>query len=228
VIELAVADLNGTMVRDDGVVERALVDALTVAGLAPDGDEMPARVAFVREAIGRPSIEVFRTLFLDDEERARDAARCFEDAFDAAVASGAVEALPGAETAMTALRATGVRVCLVSELAPRNRDHLLDVLGWRALVDLALGPGDGLRGPPAPDLVLSAVVRLGIGSVRAVAVAGDTASDLEAGSRAGASIVAGVLTGAHGRERLEAAPHTHVLEGVHELPAVIAGAQVAV
>ena len=226
-IELAVVDLNGTTVCDNGAVERALLEALAGAGLEAHGPDVPARLAFLRETMGMPRIDVLRALFLDDEERAWDAARRFEDAFDAAVARGEVEALPGAETALTALGAAGMRVCLVTELSHRNRDHLLDVLGWRDLVDLAVGPDDGLRGAPAPDLVLSAVMRLGAGAVHSVAVAGDTASDLEAGTRAGASIVAGVLTGAHGRDELADAPHTHLLDGVHQLPEVIAAAPVA-
>jgi phosphoglycolate phosphatase-like HAD superfamily hydrolase len=63
-------------------------------------------------------------------------------------------------------------------------------------------------------------MRLEIDAVQEVAVAGDTASDLEAGTRAGAAIVAGVLTGAHSREQLLAAPHTHLLTSVTELPLV--------
>jgi phosphoglycolate phosphatase-like HAD superfamily hydrolase len=94
---------------------------------------------------------------------------------------------------------------------------LLERLGWDDLVDLALSPGAGIRGRPFPDLVLTAAMRLGAEDVRDVAVAGDTASDLLAGTRAGASIVAGVLTGAHDRAALEAAPHTHILGSVVEL-----------
>ncbi|HEX6311475.1 MAG TPA: HAD family hydrolase [Acidimicrobiia bacterium] len=221
-IELAVVDLTGTTVRDEGVVERALLDALADTGLALDGAELHPQRAFVRETMGQPRLDVLRGLFLGDEARAREAAHRFEDAFDAAVARGEVEALPGAEAALTALGAAGMRVCLATELSPRNRDHLLDVLGWRDLVDLALAPEDGVRGAPAPDLVLTAIMRLAVDDVRAVAVAGDTVNDLVAGSRAGASIVAGVLTGAHDRSRLENAPHTHLLAGVHELPEAIA------
>ena len=229
VIELAVVDLAGTTVRDDGVVERAVVEALAATGLdATGGPDGQGRLAFVRETMGQPRIDVLRALFLGDEERAWAAAHRFDDAFDAAVARGEVEPLPGAEAALTALRATGMQVCVVTELSPRNRDHLLDVLGWRDLVDLALAPEDGVRGAPAPDLVLSAIVRLRIDSVRAVAVVGDTVSDLEAGTRAGASIVAGVLTGAHTRRQLADAPHTHLLDGIHELPEAIAAAQVSV
>jgi len=78
----------------------------------------------------------------------------------------------------------------------------------------------GIRGRPHPDLVLAAVLALEVDDVGAVAVVGDTASDLLAGTRAGASVVAGVLTGAHGRAELEAAPHTHLVDSVAEFPAL--------
>jgi phosphonatase-like hydrolase len=138
------------------------------------------------------------------------------------VARGEIEALPGAEAALTALRAEGLRVCLTTGFSASTRQQVLDVLGWHDLVDLALSPEDGIRGRPFPDLVLWAVMRLGIDSVQQVAVAGDTISDLEAGTRAGASVVAGVLSGSHTKEELESAPHTHLLHGVDELPGVIA------
>ena len=75
----------------------------------------------------------------------------------------------------------------------------------------------GGRGRPYPDMILTCVLRLGIDDVRAVAVAGDTESDIRSGLAAGASIVAGVLTGAHDRDRLLAAGATHVLDSVAEL-----------
>ena len=52
---------------------------------------------------------------------------------------------------------------------------------------------------------------------------GDTTSDLIAGSRSGASIVAGVLTGAHSADELAEAPHTHLLGSIIELPGLILG-----
>jgi len=70
-------------------------------------------------------------------------------------------------------------------------------------------------------MILTAVLRLRIDDVAEVAVVGDTSSDLVAGSRSGASIVAGVLTGAHSRKELAAAPHTHLLDSVADLPALL-------
>jgi len=113
-----------------------------------------------------------------------------------------------------------VRGCLTTGFSPATLAALLEALGWHDRAGLALAPGPGVRGRPHPDLILSAVLRLGVDDVRRVAVAGDTASDLLAGTRAGASVVAGVLTGAHDRAALEAAPHTHVLASIVDFPAL--------
>jgi phosphoglycolate phosphatase-like HAD superfamily hydrolase len=69
--------------------------------------------------------------------------------------------------------------------------------------------------------VLAALLELQVGDVRNVAVAGDTTNDLVSGYRAGARILAGVLTAAHDRGALESAPHTHILYSIGELPALV-------
>ena len=71
-------------------------------------------------------------------------------------------------------------------------------------------------------MVLKALLELKADAVAAVAVAGDTAYDMTTGVRAGAGIVAGVLTGAHGNDQLVAAGATHVLESVRDLPGLLA------
>jgi phosphoglycolate phosphatase len=221
VIRLAVLDMAGTTVRDGGVVERSFVEALGEMGFDPDGTELAAHLDYVRATMGQSKITVFRSVFDGDEERAHEANRRFETAFDRAVSRGEIEPLPGSEIALEALRARGVRICLTTGFSSATREVLLDVLGWRDLIDLALSPGGGLRGRPYPDMILSALLQLEVDAVQEIAVAGDTTSDLEAGTAAGASIVAGVLTGAHDRAQLATAPHTHILESIADLPAAI-------
>jgi phosphonatase-like hydrolase len=188
-------------------------------GFDPDGSELADHLDYVRATMGQSKITVFRSVFGGDEARAQEANRRFETAFDAAVSRGEIEALPGAEAALGALRARGARICLTTGFSSSTREQLMSVLGWRDLVDLSLSPGDGVRGRPYPDLVLTALMRLEVDSVAEVAVAGDTISDLVAGAAAGAAVVAGVLTGAHDRAQLESAPHTHVLDSIADLPA---------
>jgi phosphonatase-like hydrolase len=221
VITLAVLDMAGTTVSDGGVVEAAFVEALAGMGFDPDGPELVPHLAYVRRTMGQSKIEVFTAVFEGDESKAHEANRRFESAFDAAVSRGEVGALPGAETALGALRAMGVRVCLTTGFSRPTREQIIDVLGWRDLIDLSLSPEPGIRGRPYPDLILTALMRLDIESVRSVAVAGDTTSDVVSGHRAGARVVAGVLTGAHDRIQLSDASPTHILASIDELPGVL-------
>ena len=138
-----------------------------------------------------------------------------------AVMAGQVAPMPGAEEAMAALRAAGLKVCLLTGFAPSTRDALLDTLDWRPLIDLALSPADAGRGRPWPDLPLTALLRLGGGAVSELVAVGDTRSDIESGLRAGAGLVAGVLTGGTPAEELSAAGATHVLDSVAQLPALV-------
>jgi phosphoglycolate phosphatase-like HAD superfamily hydrolase len=144
--------------------------------------------------MGQSKIEVFRRI-LGDADRAQRANQVFEASYAVAVRDRLVKPLPGAAETITALRAAGIRVCLVTGFSPATRDAVLDALAWRPLIDLAL-------------------LRLGGGAVSELAVAGDTPSDIEAGLRAGAGVVAGVLTGRGSQVELEKAGAPHVLESV--------------
>jgi phosphoglycolate phosphatase-like HAD superfamily hydrolase len=108
-----------------------------------------------------------------------------------------------------------------------TQDAILDALGRRGLVPLTLCPADaGGRGRPYPDMVLEAFLRTGAADdVRQVAVVGDTSYDVLSGVRAGAGLVAGVRTGAHGDEEFRAAGAGHVLDSVAALPALLRGAR---
>ncbi|MBL7633000.1 HAD family hydrolase [Frankia nepalensis] len=214
--------MAGTTVRDDGSVLAAFDAALTALGLAPGSPELARAREYALATMGQSKIEVFRVIVDGDEARARRANAAFEDAYARHLAGGGASPIPGAEEAILRLRSAGVRVALTTGFGPDTRDALLDALGWGDLVDLALAPADaGGRGRPYPDMILTAVLRLRVDDVTAVAVAGDTASDLLAGTRAGAGVVAGVLTGAHGEAEFATVAHTHVLGSVAELPDVI-------
>lgn len=220
-IRLVALDMAGTTVSDDGVVERAFRYAFDSVGGRGETSPVGDPEEFVRRTMGQSKIAVFTEIFSGDIDRARKANGAFEAAYDEAVDRGEVAPLPGAAETIRDLRAAGVAVCLTTGFAPATRQRILDALGWTGSVDLALSPADAGRGRPWPDMILTAVIRLQIEDVRQVAVAGDTASDLWAGTRAGASVVAGVLTGAHGRAEFGSVPHTHILENVADLSGLV-------
>ena len=219
-VELVVLDMAGTTVRDDGVVERAFERAANETGVA---ERMPWAEAldYVRRTMGQSKIDVFTHLAGGDAARAVDATAAFERAYADLIAEEGVEPIAGARQTLEQLRAAGVSVVLTTGFAPTTRDAILDGLGWRALVDAALSPVDVGRGRPAPDLVLTAVIRSQASSVASVVVVGDTTSDVVSGRAAGAGLVVGVLTGAHDRAALTAAGADAVIDDVSALPALL-------
>jgi phosphoglycolate phosphatase len=215
-ISIACLDLAGTTVTDDGSVLTAFSAALEQSGLAPGGPAAERAMAIARASMGQSKIEVFRRI-LGSDPGAAAANAAFERHYAALVRAGGIAPLPGAAETIVALRAAGIRVCLTTGFSPATRDTVIEALGWRPLIDLALSPADAGRGRPWPDLPLTALLRLGGGAVRELAVAGDTASDVESGLRAGAGLVAGVLTGSGSREDLEEAGAPHILAAVSGL-----------
>lgn len=222
-ITVACLDMAGTTVADDGSVIAAFSAAVEHFGM-PEGTEgYDNALAYVRETMGQSKIEVFRHI-LGAEDAAQQANAAFEEHYAGSVRAGDVEPLPGATETFAALRAAGIKVCLATGFSPATRDALLDALGWRPLVDLVLSPADAGRGRPWPDLALTALLRLGGGAVAELAVAGDTPSDVESGLRAGAGLVAGVLTGSSTREELEQAKAPVILDSIAGLLPLVGAA----
>ncbi|MFC8720257.1 phosphonatase-like hydrolase [Kitasatospora sp. NPDC057198] len=219
-VTLVVLDMAGTTVVDDGLVELAFAAAARSQGVETGSPEHAAMLAHVRATMGESKISVFRHLF-GDEDRAQGANLVFEAAYGGLVDQGRCAALPGAAEAIAELRGQGRKVVLTTGFARSTQDRILDALGWRQIADLTLCPADAGRGRPYPDLALTALLRTGTESVRQVAVVGDTGYDMLTGVRAGASVVAGVLTGAHDEARLRADGATHVLASVAGLPGLL-------
>jgi phosphoglycolate phosphatase len=219
-ITTACLDLAGTTIADDGAVLAAFTAAVSQQGLTAGSLAYEAALGIVRQTMGQSKIEVFRRI-LGSEAAAMAANQDFEAHYAASVRAGAVAPLPGAAETILALRAAGIRICLATGFAPATRDLLIDSVGWRPLIDLALSPADAGRGRPWPDLPLTALLRLGGGSVAELLVAGDTASDVSSGLRAGAGLVVGVLTGAASRQELADAGAPHILEAITGLTALL-------
>jgi phosphonatase-like hydrolase len=212
-ITVACLDMAGTTVSDDGSVLAAFQTAVAEFGLVPGSAAYDEAITVVQDTMGQSKIEVFRRL-LEGDDQAQRANQLFEASYAESVQAGLVTPLPGALETITALRAAGIKVCLCTGFAPVTRDAVLDALGWRPLIDLALSPAEVGRGRPWPDMPLTALLRLRGGAVSELAVAGDTAADVESGLRAGAGLVAGVTTGSASRETLAAAGAPHILDSI--------------
>jgi phosphoglycolate phosphatase len=219
-IQLAVVDMAGTTVMDDGLVVNAFEAAATAVGVPESGPERERARQYVLDTMGQSKISVFRALF-GSEELAQQANAAFERAYEHLIDEGKAAPIAGATEAISRLRENGIRVALTTGFSGTTQEKLLAALGWQSLADLVLAPGDGVRGRPYPDLILTALMRLEADSVFNVAALGDTTSDIECALRAGVAIAAGTLTGAHDDRQLRDAGATHVVGSITDFAELI-------
>ncbi len=216
--ELVCFDIAGTTIADGDAVTAAFSQAYTAVGGPEDRRGLYDR--FVWDTMGRSKVDVFGEWF-EDGVVARKANDAFEDCYAGFIDEGRCQPIPGAEQTIADLRSQGVAVALTTGFSPTTRDRLLERVGWRDIADVVLSPAEAGRGRPFPDMVLTALLRTGARRVQAVAVVGDTPSDVRAGCWSGAGLSVGVLTGGVEASRLFAAGASAVCPSVVDVPAVL-------
>ncbi|ALE07478.1 HAD family hydrolase [Arthrobacter sp. ERGS1:01] len=222
-IELAAFDMAGTTIDDHGLVYVALAEAVEETGA-------PVSAAELQQWMGTDKVTAITALMKlggqePDDARVAAAFDRFRAILAERYAATPPVALPGVETALTALRARGIKVALTTGFDDDVAHPLLESLGWRVgsgagtMIDAVVTTSDVAAGRPAPYMIHRAMEKTGVNDVRNVLAAGDTAVDVEAGRNAGA-ISVGVLTGKMTRELLAGLPCDHVLDSVADVPAL--------
>lgn len=211
-IELICFDMAGTTVNDQGLV----LDAFrrTIDELGVTGDDAREAEAYVIETMGQSKIEVFTELFDARADAANDA---FERHFVTLAQEVGVSEIPGARATVEELKSRGIAVALTTGFSPATREVLINILGWSELFSLRVSPADAGRGRPAPDMILLCALRSRVSAVQMIMVVGDTASDMQAGRRAGVGQCVGVLSGTDNEARLLESGADSVLDTVVDL-----------
>jgi len=229
-IDLVVLDMAGTTVYDGDAVHRSLADALRAAAVevtreainAVMGMPKPQAIARLLEGRGRPDV-ASAAVHADFVERMVAFYRT----------DPAVRETEGASRVFRRLRAAGIKVALDTGFDRRITDVILARLGWSvgagfdasvidaSVIDASVTSDEVGRGRPHADLILRAMERTGVSDAQRVAKVGDTPADLEEGFAAGCALVIGVTSGSHTRAELERCRHTHLIERLDELPALV-------
>jgi len=220
-IDLVVFDMAGTTVRDDGQVPAAFTAALAEHGVTIGAEAIKS----LRGASKRDAIRALLPAASAHNEQVERVYGSFRDHL-ARQYAGTARAIDGAADVFAWLRGRGIRVALNTGFDRATTQLLLAALGWTAGVVDAIVCGDDVpQGRPAPYMIFRCMEATGALDVSRVTNVGDTAVDLRAAHNAGLRFNIGVLSGAHGRDILEAEPHTHLLASVADLPAALEGAQ---
>jgi phosphonatase-like hydrolase len=211
-VELICFDMAGTTVIDNGLVLEAFRRTIETLDVGPD--EAISAEEYVIDTMGQSKIEVFTELF---GARAEMANVTFERHFIESAQELGVSEIPGARSTVETLRDLGVKVALTTGFSPATREVLIEVLGWGDLFDLRVSPADVGRGRPNPDMLWWCALKSQLTSIHSLMAVGDTASDMQAGQRAGAGYCVGVLSGNDDRNRLLANGADDVIDSVVDL-----------
>lgn len=221
-IALVVLDMAGTTVADAGLTEIAFTSALRALDVKSGSATLRQMLGEVRQTMGEPVISVLLRLFDGDESRAQAGLKSFDARYAEFADAGQIVAMPGAAYAIQTLRESGIKVALSTGFSQSTRECIVAALGWQDIADAEIG--SDWFAEPAANPVRAAAEATGVGDPRLIATVGDTAFDIACGRDAGASFVAGVLTGAHDAPTLQHAGATHLLPGAMSLPEFITAA----
>ena len=219
---LAALDMAGTTVDEGGMVYAAVEAAVAEAVGGPVPPELMSEwkgtskheaIAGLLQALG------------SDYSRARVLAvyEVFADRLEEAYGTTPPAPIAGVPELLETLRRAGVKVALQTGYSAPVANSIMTGLGWMVgeTVDALVTSDTVAASRPAPYLIFHAMEATGVRDVHRVLTAGDTPNDLGAGMNAGAGFVVGVTTGSFTRSQLEAEPHTHILDSVAELPALL-------
>jgi phosphonatase-like hydrolase len=221
-IQLVIFDMAGTTINDDDGVNRSVRAALDHVGIHVTRDA-------VNRVMGIPKPVALKQLIesSDQPQRLADLEAIHDDFVRRMIhfyrSDPSVHEIPGASETFRRLHAGGVKVGLDTGFTRDIVDVVLDRLDWKnsPLIDVTVTSDEVPRGRPHPDLVVKAMRDLGITDPRRVAKVGDTPADLEEGTSAGCGLVIGVTAGSHTADQLKPHKHTHLVDSVADVPALL-------
>jgi phosphonatase-like hydrolase len=220
-IRLVVLDIGGTLIEDRGDVPDLLHRSLAHHGVDSTLEEIGRlRGASKREIIGH---FVDRQSLPANADRERLSSGIYDEFTAELIAVyRSVPPIAGAEDAIKDMRQHGYLVATTTGFDRAITASILDRLDWKKYFVATVCSDDVSQGRPSPFMLFHAMEAARVNSVAEVMAVGDTPLDLQAGTNAGLRGVVGVLSGASTAEKLRSEPHTHILQSVANLPALLA------
>lgn len=218
-ITLAVLDMAGTTIDEQGLVYTALRACVEATGAEVADKDLSTWM-------GRDKVESITALMrlggqAPDEARVAAAFDDFRSRLAQLYATTQPQPAPGALKIFTALRDRGTKIYLTTGFDRAVVEPLLATLGWdRSVIDGWVCTEDVATGRPAPYMIYRAMERAGCRDVSEVLVAGDTVADVQAGLAARAGVTVAVTTADVPRAELLAAHPDAVVDRLDDILAL--------
>ena len=239
-IKMIMFDLSGTTVYDDTGVRDCLYQAAVEFNLQTTPEEILNHMGtnkihlyqflLARSRGIKNDIRNFET---DIDESTHDEAKKIYDHYvDLMIKhyKSQCKEVPGAADTFRWCHDNGILVATDTGFHGDVTSAIMDGLGWvrDGLVDLSVDLDmvpEG-KGRPAPFMIFHAMTHFNIQNVREVIKIGDTPADMLEGYNAGCRAVIGVQSGPRPVTVWGQHWHTHVIDSVKDLPALIEGGHI--
>jgi len=214
---LAVLDMAGTTINDNGLVQQAAINSmfniLSVSVTKRDADLV----------MGIPKNIAFETLCNNaeisaDEYTINQLVKYFNDELNSLYSNSEnISLMPFAMELFQAMHNSNTRIYLNTGFERSVATTIVKTLNLETVIDGYIGSDEVEKGRPNPDMIFKAMERANITNALEVMKVGDTVSDLYEGYSAGCRYNIAVLSGAQNFDELSSSPHTHIFENLEPI-----------
>jgi phosphonatase-like hydrolase len=222
-VQLVVFDIAGTTLQDNNNVGAALQVAFAKENLAIAIDTANAVMGYPKPiAISMLLERQFNQKLAPNDAFVQQIHNTFlAEIINFYQTTPVLQEKAGAIAIFDCLRAHGIKVFLDTGFDRLTTDTIINRMQWRSHLDGSVASDEVVNGRPFPDLIYRSMELSAVTDVSTVAKVGDTPTDLQEGTAAGCGFVVGVTTGATSPQILASYPHTHLIETLMELPAIL-------
>lgn len=220
-IQLAVFDISGTTVKDNGEITEAFQQTFQQKGFNIPANKIAA-------VMGYKKTDAIQTLL---EEFAEDKsvinpnyinemhAFFIKNMIDYYKTSNDIKPLPYVEETFEWLKKSNVKIGLDTGFFNDITDVVVERLGWlkNNIVDYVISSNQVQEGRPQPYMIQELMKRTGVTDPKKVIKTGDTEVDIDEGRNADCLFSIAVTTGAYTKEQLQLHRPDFIIDSMKEL-----------
>jgi len=217
-IKMVVFDMAGTVIDENNVVYKTLLESINEEGYHLTLEQVLA------DGAGKEKYQAIKDLLIKhaatgNDTRPHKIFQNFNSKLENIYDKMDIKAQPGAERLFKELNERGIHVVLNTGYDLKTAEAILRKVGWEEgkQIDAMVTASDVLNNRPAPDMIDHAKTKFGLGPSDEVVKVGDSSIDIEEGKNAKCRLSIGITTGAHSRAQLLAAKPDYIVDRLLEI-----------
>lgn len=230
-IKLAVFDIAGTTVKDNGNVAAAFLTSFKNFNYSIPEEEVYTLMGFKKPEAIRMMLEKYYPGAISSNNNLVEKIHTVftEEMINFYEHDATLQPMPDAEYVFSQVQAMDIKVALNTGFGKDITNTILKRLGWNRtqLINFVISSDEVKYGRPHPFMIQAAMNATGVTQSTQVAKIGDTEVDIAEGRTAGCGLVVAVTTGAYTKEQLLPYCPDAIINNLKELLPILKTAPVA-